>query len=173
MAAEGRHTFVKNLKQFEMMIRVLLSILFIASVTAVNAQGIVSGSIKNQATQEPIVYAKVKVEGQNIRAVSDFDGIYKLKLPAGVYNLIFTEGEYIEVKMPVTVLDNEEVILNATMVSKIQNVKQVTVRGEKKKAPTSVAADDVRRQNEAVSSDGMTKRPDVEIWRLKSSRCFG
>ncbi len=131
--------------------------MFIGFAQLLMAQGTVAGTVINKSTLEPVVYAKVKVEGQNKGALTDFDGNYKLQLPAGEYTLIFSEGEYFELKLQATVVDGQELTLDAAMESKVQDIKQVVVVAEKAKAPVSVAADDIRREKEAVASDGMTK----------------
>lgn len=125
--------------------------------SVVFGQAVVSGSVTDSNTVEPIPYAKVKVEGQNKGALTDFDGLFKLQLDAGNYVLIFTEGEYLEKRIEVSVQDGVDQEINVLLTSKVQNIKTVKVVGVKKAAPTSVAANDKKRADAAVATDGMTK----------------
>lgn len=127
---------------------------FILILSAVAfSQGVVSGVVKDSTSGEPVIYAKVKVEGLNKGTTTGFDGDYRIKLEAGTYTLIFSNfGEgYIDLKKTITI-KNQDVVLNVKM-SKDDAViiapTMEVVATKKGEATTVAAADEDRRDQKA------------------------
>ena len=81
---------------------ILVAISAFLSLT-VFAQSKITGVVKDSISGEPIPFAKVKVEGHNNGANTDFDGVYTIKAIPGKYVLVFSmanEG-YEDVKIDI------------------------------------------------------------------------
>jgi TonB-dependent receptor len=119
-------------------------------------QGTVTGTVTDVKTGFPLAFAKVKVEGLNAGANSDFDGNYTIKLAPGTYTLIFSEsnGGYIDVKKEV-VLTTEPITLDVVLSQdKTMTIKEITVIGIV--SPKTLIGNDIVRMNGTVSSDGLS-----------------
>ena len=131
--------------------------LFLAVVTF--GQGKIRGKITDQETGAEVPLARVKIEGQNKGAESDFDGLYNLSVPAGTYTLIFSndvEG-YISQTREVTVVDKKVTELNVAL-SKDSSVllqPEIKVVAQKLTGGTSQEAVDAARRNASGSTDGL------------------
>jgi len=139
----------------------LVIIAIVLTSSTIFGQGIISGVVKDDSNGEPIPFAKVKVEGLNKGANTDFDGEYLMQLPVGDYTFIFSmsaEG-FIDKKENITVIDGEEVILNVNLSKdeSVQNLTAAVVKHVKTEGATSVEADDKRRRDAKGASDGMSK----------------
>src|SRR5688572_17944419 len=68
---------------------VLQFVILLLAKTVLLAQntGVVRGTVTDKNTQETIVGASVSIEGSTEGTVSDLDGVYKLNLPVGTYNI--------------------------------------------------------------------------------------
>lgn len=65
----------------------LLSLAFaIISMSGLNAQDIYKGILKDSKTQKPLSYVNIGVVGKNLGTVSDNDGNFSLRIPAGFDN---------------------------------------------------------------------------------------
>ena len=125
------------------------------------AQEKITGVVTNAITGEPIPFAKVKVEGQNLGANTDFDGAYSLKVLSGDYVLIFSmasEG-YVDIKKSVSISNGQSIQLDISLKKStaVQNIKEATVHYIKTDGAKSIEADDQRRQDAQGATDGMTK----------------
>ncbi len=139
----------------------LLSLVFVLFTFGfAYSQGTVRGVIKDESNNQPIPFAKVKVEGVNAGANSDFDGEFVFKIAAGEYKLIFsmsTEG-YLDTNQMVTVRNGEEVVLDIKLTKdrKVVEIGEMIVKGYKTEAAATTAADDARRRDEQGATDGVT-----------------
>ena len=149
------------IKKIEMLNRIVIILFFITSSLLSNAQGIVEGTIIDSLSTEPIPFARVKVEGQNAGANTDFDGNYKVKLPAGEYVLVFSMSMdgYVPVKKSITVIDGQEINLSVQLhkSKSVQQIETMQVVHVKTEGAQSIEADDARRREAKGSSDGMSK----------------
>lgn len=139
---------------------ILVSFAVLCSLT-VFAQSKITGVVKDSISGEPIPFAKVKVEGQNNGANTDFDGVYTIKAAPGSYVLVFSmanEG-YEDVSKELELAEGETIEVNVSLIksSSVINLQEATVRHIKTEGASSVEADDKRRQEAAGSTDGMTK----------------
>ena len=112
------------------MFKSFLSFIFVLFVSnLIFGQGTVKGKVIDGITGEPLAFAKVKVEGLNAGANSDFDGNYTIKIAPGTYTLIFslsTDG-YINIKKEI-VLSTEPLTLDVALLKdKTMTVATMTV----------------------------------------------
>lgn len=131
--------------------------LVIGLMSVAYGQGTVEGTVMDATTSQPIPFVKVKVEGQNKGAVTDFDGKFKFPIAAGNYTLVFTESEYKELKQAIDVVNGAPTVLDIKLDLNVITIKgDFTVVGFRQ-TPKSLAGDDVRRADANSATDGMTK----------------
>ncbi len=144
-----------------MLKRIVFLSLVLTSVFNSEAQSIVQGTVIDSLSAEPIPFARVKVEGQNNGANTDFDGKYQLKLAPGKYTLIFSMSMdgYLPVKRIVTVKENEKINLHIQLQKSkaVQQIEVMQVVHVKTEGAKSIEADDARRREAKGASDGMSK----------------
>ncbi len=68
-----------------------LSLFFSAAIAQ---QGIVTGKVIDNETGEPVLFANVFVEGTSTGTTTDFDGVYRLSLDPGTYNISISFVSY-------------------------------------------------------------------------------
>ncbi len=78
----------------------LVSCLFLSPITtAQTATAAVKGTVVDKKTQEPLAFATVNIEGKTLAAITNERGIFVFeKLPAGMYNLVFSYLGYTQQK---------------------------------------------------------------------------
>lgn len=124
------------------------------------SQGTVRGVIKDEKTSQPIPFAKVKVDGVNAGANSDFDGEFLFRIAAGEYKLLFSnsiEG-YLDTNQLVTVRDGEELVLEIKLTKdrSVIVLSEMMATAHKTEGAATTAADDARRRDEQGATDGVT-----------------
>jgi len=138
----------------------LLAITFFTGFTTFS-QGVVKGKVTEAKTGDPIPFAKIKVIGVNNGAITDFEGLYQIKVNQKEVVLLFSMKTdlYEDQEKSITVSNNEVVSLDVQLVksSEFQEIKELVVRHVKTEGAISVAADDKRRREAQGASDGMTK----------------
>lgn len=122
------------------------------------AQATIRGEIKDAATGNVVPFAKIKLEGINNGAVTDFDGLYTIKTDEGDYTLVVTVSEYEEQRTVVSVAKGKvtEVNFKLNPLTKIKDVQGVTVVAFRK-TPNTIAGDDARRRESNNTTDGISK----------------
>jgi len=124
------------------------------------AQGVIRGNVTDENNSQPIPFAKVKVEGQNVGANTDFDGEYSIKIAPGSYTLIFSmSGEgYIDKKENVVVNGDGIIVLDVILgkSKEVQNLTEMKAVAQKTEGAKTVAADDARRRDEQGATEGVT-----------------
>lgn len=143
-----------------MLSKIVVLVLAIAFVGVSYGQGIIRGKVTDQSNSAPIPFAKVKIQGVNAGANTDFDGEYQIKIEPGTYELLFSmssEG-YVDYKQEVTITGTETVIINAVLSKdqKIIDIGVVEVTANKIEGAKTVAADDARRRDEKGATEGVT-----------------
>ena len=133
---------------------VLVGFLFVNLFTF--AQGTIRGEVKDKATGLVVPLAKIKVEGQANGAMSDFEGLYSIKIAAGKYVLIVTAPELMDQKIEVLVENGKATELNIVLDTKVTLIEGATVVANRVVAST-IAGDDVRRREATNTTDGISK----------------
>ncbi len=144
-----------------MLKRIIVLLIVLTNGVFIHAQGLVDGTVLDSLNNEPIPFARVKVEGINNGANTDFDGKYQIKLPAGEYILIFSmkmDG-YNPIKRKITIIDGQKNSLHVLLQKDkaVQQLAVIQVVHIKTEGAKSIEADDVRRREAKGSSDGMSK----------------
>jgi hypothetical protein len=67
----------------------LLTIGILLTVTTLFAQRQVSGNVSDEAGV-PLIGAYVTIKGKSLGTVTDYDGYYEVKVPAGTNTLVFS-----------------------------------------------------------------------------------
>lgn len=144
-----------------MLSKVLVLAMFAISFVGVTyGQGIIRGKVTDNSNSEPIPFAKVKIQGVNAGANTDFDGEYQIKIKSGTYELLFsmTSEGYLDYKQEVVVVEGEVTIVNAVLSKdqKVVEIGTVQVTANKIEGAKTVAADDARRRDEKGATEGVT-----------------
>ncbi|MEJ6598983.1 MAG: carboxypeptidase-like regulatory domain-containing protein [Crocinitomicaceae bacterium] len=139
------------------MFKSFLSFIFVLFVSnLIFGQGTVKGKVIDGITGEPLAFAKVKVEGLNAGANSDFDGNYTIKIAPGTYTLIFSlsmDG-YINIKKEI-VLSTEPLTLDVALLKdKTMTVATMTVTHVVN--PKTIAGSDGERMEGNGATDGVS-----------------
>lgn len=147
-----------HLKQFKMnLIKFLASFLILSNVGVCFSQGTIRGEIKDAKTGLVVPFAKVKIDGQNKGVVTDFDGLFSLKIEEGTYKLIISAAEFQEQEVNAVVINNKvsevNISLQAIQVKQLEGATVVAYR----KTPNTIAGDDTRRREASNASDGISK----------------
>lgn len=139
----------------------LLVLLFI-SLTS-NAQEIVRGEVTNSKNGDPVVDAKVSVNGVG-KILTDLDGTYSLKLTPGKYRLTFSQtlDGFLDEEREIEVFAENLLILNVNMSSSLVEVEGVTVSAQVAPPTSDKVLDEVRADGEGttdiVGNEAMTKK---------------
>lgn len=134
---------------------IVLTVMLLSFKVGFN-QSIIRGEVKDANNGDVIPYAKVKVEGQNLGGVTDFDGLYTIKIVPGAYTLIVSVADFMEQKVEVNLKKDEVLELNFKLVPKVKELAMTTVTAYKKVAST-IAGDDARRREATNTTDGISK----------------
>ncbi len=136
----------------------ILSVLFLSGTAF--SQCMIKGSITDSNTDEPIPFAKIKVEGQNIGANSDFDGLYQIKIKPGNYTLTYSMSldGYEDIQKQVELKNGDIISLDVPMKknASVQDIQEMTASAKKVEGAKTVAADDARRRNEKGATEGVS-----------------
>ncbi len=145
-----------------------LIFLFCASIlTAQNA--VLTGKITEKLTGEPLISATIKVDTRG--TISDFDGRYRLELPAGEYIIAFSYVGYDTHTQRVTLTSGEEKVIDVAL-SLSQNLLQAatvtTGKFEKALGEVTVSLDIIKpsfiKNSGETAIDGvLDKMPGVAI----------
>jgi len=92
-----RHRLIKLLQGFVL--------LFVISYSITQA-GILKGNLIDKKTGEPIPMVTIRIEGTGQSMLANEDGVYRLKLDPGFYNIKFSHVAYYSQVVPVTIADS-------------------------------------------------------------------
>lgn len=116
----------------------ILCTLFLTCFSLSAQQGVITGTLVDEVSADPLIGAYVFVEGTDKASASDFDGKYKIELPAGTYTLKITyigfpnkmiegvivkEGEitYLDVSLAESAEQMEEIVVKAKVIERSEN----------------------------------------------------
>ena len=106
----------------------LLSLLISSSLFA--QTGILSGYIKDKQTQMPISAASIQIEGANLGAISDENGLFSIKdLPTKTYNIKVTcIGYEAQVIYNIVIASGNSEVLTVELLSNSKNLAEVLIK---------------------------------------------
>ncbi len=131
----------------------------------------ITGKVKEE-NGDAIISANVVIDAsKGWAAVTDFDGNYEVKVPAGSYTVAFRYIGKEEQKIKVTLAEGENKVLNVVLKEKQQMIDVVVISGskyEKKLSEETVSMDVLKsnvlaNQNITDVSSGIQKVPGVTI----------
>ena len=96
----------------------------------------IMGTVSNE--DRPLVGANVVIEGTNLGTVSGVDGVYRVEVPAGDYNVIASFIGYSSVSNSVTV-DSSDVVVDFTLVIDAIAMSDIEVLASRADEKTPVA----------------------------------
>ncbi len=113
--------------------KLLLALLFLLNYNLLNAQNYtISGVVKDAQLDETLPGASIKVVELGKGATTDFDGFFKLELPAGKYTLkVFYVG-YIEQEQIIDLTSDQT--LNFSLSENIEQLNEVVITAERQDA---------------------------------------
>ena len=125
--------------------------------------GIVSGTIVDKQTGDPMIGAVIKTLDGSSGTTTDIDGKFILKVHSGSHTIVCNYISYAEHKVEVNVKAGEVLTLNAALEETSVTMNEVVVTYTLQKS--SAVAQMIERKNAAVVSDGISsemikKTPD-------------
>jgi TonB-linked SusC/RagA family outer membrane protein len=148
----------------------LLGLTFAASTPATAQQGIITGRVVDQSTQQPVVGVQVTIASTNLRGITDQDGRFRIEgVPPGRVIVMARTIGYAAASQPVTVVASEIVELNLAMTPGAVSLDEVvvTATGEQplRSIPNAVSTID--------AADIANKAPVTNFSDLLNSRTAG
>ena len=131
-------------------------------------RAVVTGRVTS-TEKETVDFATVYLKGTSFGGATDEKGQYRIKAPAGEYTLVVSAVGYQTLEKPVTLGDEERLVLNLTIRPDIQQLEEVVVVSSgvsrvKRSAFNAVAVDATEMQNTAKSlSDVLAKAPGMKL----------
>lgn len=108
----------------------LVSLLLCLAQSAV-AQGVIFGTVKDGAANEPLGFASVGIPALNLGATTELNGAYRLlKVPAGTHKVVISYLGYQELTFEVTVSDGKEQRLDAVFQQEAVALQTVEVKAQ-------------------------------------------
>lgn len=143
-------------------------------------KGNIKGTVLDKETGEPIIGANVLIENTNIGAATDLEGKFKIEnVNAGKYNIVISYISYSKlVVKDVEVTSGKDTELKLTLVPEAISVDEVVVvdkldrsfenalLNQRKKSNSisdALSAEQIKRSNDASTSDALKRIPGVTL----------
>ena len=104
--------------------RILLLLVFIGASVITPAQFVITGSVVDSASKEPLVNASVFCQNTTLGTVTDKEGKFSLSLKSGGYDLIFSYTGYLTQTVKVT----ENTKIDVQLVKEEKSMGEVVLR---------------------------------------------
>ncbi len=106
-------------------------------------KAILTGTIINKNTKEPVAYATVTIKGTQLGVTSNYKGQYKLTCPMGTFTVVASSLGYKGQERKITIKSEETYKISFEIESDVFNVNEVVVTGDReshkrKESPTIV-----------------------------------
>jgi iron complex outermembrane receptor protein len=98
--------------------------------------GLITGKVTDQNNM-PMSYATIKLDGTVIGTLSNEQGTYLLKAPAGSYTLICKSIGYSDVSVPVTISESIKKTIDFRMTEKAKDLNEVIISAVKVKSASA------------------------------------
>ncbi len=108
----------------------LLAVAWLVSLSIAFSQGI-TGRVTDKASGSIIPGATVVVVGSTTGATTDAEGVYRLNVSPGTYNVRFSFVGYEGLTVPVTIPAGDPVTLNAAIAELSSRLNEVVVVGSR------------------------------------------
>ncbi|KUG09076.1 TonB-dependent receptor [Solirubrum puertoriconensis] len=142
-----------------------------SSVAAVAQTGTIKGTIRDEATQEPVIGASIGVAGTTIGTATDLDGNFTLtKIPAGTHSLVVSYISYEKKTLPGLVVEpGRVVVVNTGLKSASSQIAEVVVTGQRQTYTDIAVISEVRNAQlvaSGVSSEQIVKSQDRDAAQI-------
>ncbi len=123
----------------------LLFVFFFATSVFAQEGGSISGQILDKDTHyEPMIFAQVQLRNTPVEVQTNFHGTFKISsLKPGDYVVVVRYPGYQKLEIPVTINNNEDILIKEVMNMKRIAVEELSNRATTAKKPVSVAVDDL------------------------------
>ncbi len=140
--------------------------------------GVITGSVTDSITNEPLIGASIIVKGMNYGAVTDIDGNYKITVPDGKYSLIvryvgYKDGIFPEfnVKGNVAGVDillspDNNTLAEVTVTARVRHDSETAQIREQKEShvvQTGVSSQQISRTQDKDASEVIRRVPGISI----------
>lgn len=148
----------------EWRVRLILSILFVLAVTVLQAQTVVTGTIIDKETKDPIPFVNVIFAGTTTGSVSDTEGKYKIQSPELYTQVQFSFIGYKTITRNIKPGETNEINVRLEPEATILNEVEVTVdnKREKYRNKNNPAVDLVREMIDRKKQNRMENYQFVE-----------
>lgn len=145
--------------------------ILICMVFTVNAQqqgAILSGRVLS-TDKETVEFATVYLKGTDYGGITDKEGLYHLKAPAGSYTLVVSAIGYKSIEKAIRLTDGKRTKQNIVLSSQVEELEEVVVVSNsisklKRSAFNAIAVDTKEFQNSAKNlSDALSKAPGIKL----------
>jgi iron complex outermembrane receptor protein len=120
---------------------IFLAMLFFFSQSRLFAQtsyGTISGTVIDSKTKEPLAFAKIQAVGTKLGTVTQADGKFSFRVPAGNYDLRISSTGYSPTTDKVTVAEGETITKNYSLTENFAQAQEVVVTGTRRSDRTVV-----------------------------------
>lgn len=133
--------------------KALFFVLLLSTIGFAQNKGTVSGVISDKDNNNlPLAVANISVKGLEIGTSTDQDGKYTLSLAAGKYTLIFRFLGYDSVEVPVTIIANQNMIVNKTLGSSSVKLSDIVIKGARRKNTEAAVMSEIKEAKQVVSA---------------------
>jgi len=131
------------------------------------ANGSLRGTIIDSSNGEPVMAVNVIIEGTSIGTTTDFDGVYSLKAPQGVYSITVSSIGYKTTTIKDVTITNEKVeILNISLQQSSAQLDEVVIQASKSNR-TAEALLTMQKKSvkllDGISSESISKNGDSDV----------
>jgi hypothetical protein len=114
-------------------------IAFFACCTLFAQKSTLRGNIYDKLTAEPLSFASIKLDGQQLGTQSDINGFFTLSnVPAGKYNLVVTYLGYADYRAEVNLTAGDIIYENIYLEENTTQIGEVVINGRKQQARAEV-----------------------------------
>jgi TonB-linked SusC/RagA family outer membrane protein len=153
----------------------LALLLIVVAVSPAQNTGDVRGTVRDKATNEPLIGANVLIAGTNRGAATNFEGAFTVKgLPAGQYKIAVRFLGYVQSQQSVTIVANQTAEVSFKLEQDVLKLDEVVVTGLTGDIPRSELGNSISKVSGEIISNTVTtnaldalaaKAPGVQVTR--------
>lgn len=111
----------------------LVAVLQFCFTATLNAQAVVTGTVRSDSTGTPLASVDVLVEGTPLRGVSDLNGRYRIELAPGNHVLLFRRVGYRPIRQALRAASGDTVWVNPLLIPSAVELPPLEVNVEEKR----------------------------------------